>query len=67
LLPAAETFPGEPTIPYNLSCYACQLQRLAEARTWLRRAFQLGDKDKLKAMALADPDLQPLWEEIREF
>ena len=26
LLPAAEKFPTEPVIAYNLSCYACQLQ-----------------------------------------
>ncbi len=67
LLPASEKFPSEPTIPYNLSCYACQLRQLEDARTWLRRAFQLGAKDKMKAMALEDPDLQPLWEELREF
>jgi len=67
LLPAYDKFPREATIPYNLCCYACQLQLLDEARTWLRRAFKLGDKDKMKAMALGDSDLQPLWEEIREF
>ena len=67
LLPASEKFPREPTIPYNLSCYACQLEQLDEARTWLRRAFKLGDKDKMKEMALGDADLRPLWEEIREF
>ena len=67
LLPACEKFPREATIPYNLSCYACQLQQLDAARTWLRRALKLGNKDKLKEMALGDPDLQPLWDEIREF
>lgn len=66
LLPASEQFPTEPTIPYNLSCYACQLQQLEVARTWLRRALQLGAKDKMKTMALEDPDLQPLWGEIPE-
>ena len=66
LLPACEKFPHDPTIPYNLSCYACQLEELDKARTWLRRAFQLGDKGKMKEMALGDADLRPLWEEIRE-
>ena len=66
LLPASEKFPREPTIPYNLSCYACQLEQLDEARIWLRRAFKLGDKEKMKEMALSDADLRPLWEEIRE-
>ena len=65
LLPAFDRFPKEPTIPYNLSCYACQMQRLEDARLWLQRAFAIGDKEHIKQMALADPDLQPLWEEIR--
>src|SRR5262245_53445373 len=30
LLPAVEKFPSEPTIPYNLACYACQLGQLEE-------------------------------------
>jgi tetratricopeptide (TPR) repeat protein len=66
LLPAYEKFPREPTIPYNLSCYACQLDQLEEARAWLRRALKLGGKEKVKQMALDDPDLEPLWDEIRK-
>ena len=66
LLPAHEKFPCETTIAFNLSCYACQLHQLEEARSWFHRALKLGGKDKLKAMALGDPDLQPLWAEIRE-
>jgi len=66
LLPAYDKFPREPTIPYNLSCYACQMSRFEEARTWLRRALKLGDKDKIKQMALDDPDLEPLWDEIKK-
>jgi tetratricopeptide (TPR) repeat protein len=65
LLPAYEKFPREPTIPYNLSCYACQMNQLEEARAWLRRAFKFGDREKIKQMALDDPDLEPLWSEIR--
>ena len=67
LLPAYDKFPEEATIPYNLSCYACQLEHLEEARTWLRRALKTGDRTKIKQMALADTDLQPLWDEIRKF
>jgi hypothetical protein len=26
----------------------------------------IGGKDKVKQMALKDPDLEPLWEEIRQ-
>jgi len=67
LLPAYTKFPREATIPYNLSCYACQMAQLDEARTWLRRACKLGGKRRIKQMALDDPDLQPLWAEIRKF
>jgi len=64
LQPASEKFPEEPTIPYNLACYVCQLGNLAEARTWLKRAFAVGNKKEMKLMALNDADLKPLWEEI---
>jgi tetratricopeptide (TPR) repeat protein len=65
LLPAAEKFPEEATIPYNLSCYACQMRQLEKARKWLKRAVAIGGKEQIRQMALADPDLAPLWEEIR--
>jgi predicted Zn-dependent protease len=66
LLPAAEKFPDEPVIAYNLSCYACQMQQLDLARTWLQRAVAAGRKEAIKKMALDDDDLQPLWPEIKE-
>ncbi len=65
LLPAFAKFPKEPTIPYNLSCYACQLHELDLARDWFQRALKIGDRDHIRQQALADEDLQPLWEEIR--
>jgi tetratricopeptide (TPR) repeat protein len=65
LIPAVELFPKEATMPYNLSCYACQMGRFIEARKWLRRALSVGNKHQLKAMALADDDLEPLWKEIK--
>jgi predicted Zn-dependent protease len=65
LLPALERFPKEPTVAYNLACYACQLQRVDDARLFLKRAFEIGTKARIKAMALKDSDLQPLWPEIR--
>jgi tetratricopeptide (TPR) repeat protein len=67
LLPAAGKFPAEPVIAFNLSCYACQLQQLDMARTWLQRAINIGKKDAIKKMALADEDLASLWKEIAEF
>ena len=66
LKPAAEKFPAEPIIPYNLSCYACQLRQLDEARLWFKRALKIGGKERIKQMALADADLEPLWNEIRQ-
>lgn len=65
LLPAYEKFPREPTIPYNLSCYACQMEQIELARAWFKRAIKIGDKEKIRQMALNDADLKPLWDEIR--
>ena len=65
LLPAFDKFPREPIIAYNLACYACQLQQLEAARTWIKRALILGGQHRIQAMALSDPDLEPLWDEIR--
>ncbi len=65
LLPAAEKFPDEPTVFYNLSCYACQLEQMENARKWFKKALKKGNKEKLKRDALADADLKPLWAEIK--
>ena len=53
-------------IAYNLSCYACQMNKLTEARAWFHRATKTGDKDVMKKMALEDEDLKPLWAEIED-
>jgi len=66
LLPATKLFPKIETIPYNLACYECQWGDLAAARDWFRRALKLHDRADLKARALDDPDLQPLWSEIKK-
>lgn len=66
LLPAAKKFPKQWLIRYNLACYCSQLGRLDEARQRFQEAVELADKDEIKAMALADPDLKPLWKEIRK-
>jgi hypothetical protein len=65
LRPAFEKFPGTAIIPYNLGCYAAQFGRLDEAWEWLLKAMAAGDKDSIKQMALADEDLQALWDRIR--
>ena len=66
LLPAAHKFPNEPTIAFNLACYACQLGNLKEANDWLQKAIDLGGKKEIKTRALNDPDLEPLWPKISE-
>jgi hypothetical protein len=70
LLPAADRFPDETIIPYNLACYACQKGDIAAARSWLERAWRVaenaGEKSKWIGQALADADLESLWPEIRQ-
>lgn len=67
LLPMADKFPRSWVIPYDLSCYACQLGRLEESRKWLHTAIRLGESKEVKLLALADPDLKLLWPEIEDF
>ena len=65
LAPVAEKFPKEATIPYNLACYTCQMQRDAdETLAWLRQAMKAGKRQEILAMAMKDPDLEPLRAEI---
>jgi predicted Zn-dependent protease len=61
---ARKLFPDEPLIAYNLACYDCQLGNETGAREWLKTAFAARNAKALKAMALQDPDLEPLWNEI---
>ncbi len=67
LLAAAEKFPAEPLIAFNLACYACQLRERDAARAWLKRAVATGVKEAVKQMALEDDDLKPLWPEIENW
>ena len=64
LLRVVDKFPEDPIMRYNLACYECQLGRLEQAKSWLEKAFGVGDPKKVKLMALEDPDLEPLWREI---
>ena len=65
LLQVISRFPADPIIPYNLACYECQLGDMDQARKWLEAAFRLGDRSRMKPMALEDPDLRPLWAAIK--
>jgi Flp pilus assembly protein TadD len=66
LVEARRTFPREQVIAYNLACYECQLGDLTAAKSWLEKACALGDAKKVKLMALKDPDLKPLWPDLRK-
>jgi tetratricopeptide (TPR) repeat protein len=61
---AAEKFPRLSPLLYNLACYSFQLGRSGDAMRLLRKAFDCGDSKALRAMALKDPDLRPLWSKI---
>lgn len=59
ILLAAETqHPEEPTIQFNLGCYACQRGDLATARRRVDRAIAL--EPRFAEAAKTDPDLAPL-------
>lgn len=58
LLEAELLHPIEPTIQFNLGCYACQRGDLATARRRVKRAIEL--EPKFSAAAETDPDLAPL-------
>jgi len=62
LLEAVKSHPEEPMIRYNLACYECQLGNLSDAKEHLMHVTKLGVK--FRAMALDEPDLEPLWAEI---
>ncbi len=64
LLSILERFPAEWIVPYNLACYCCQLGDLTGSRDWLAQALKLGDAKQIRAQALDDPDLAPLWDEL---
>lgn len=59
LLEAQNRFPEEPTIPFNLACYACQLGRLDEAKEKLAKAIEM--EPAFKKAALEDEDLKAIW------
>lgn len=61
LHPMADKFPQEWLVCYNLACYACQLGRLEEAKSWYARAREQGDPEEITRLAAEDPDLKPLF------
>ena len=65
LRPAAELFPTEPMVAFNLACYLAQSGEEEEAWQWYREAVRRGDEESVRAAALVDDDLRPLWPRIR--
>jgi len=61
-----EKFGDSATIRYNMACYECQLGRFEQAKLWLEKALEMGNPITMKQAALKDPDLAPLWAEIRK-
>lgn len=66
LVSVQEHFSGISTIPYNLACYACQLDQSQTALTWLKTAMKIGGRESIRKMALEDADLKPLWLQIKK-
>lgn len=58
LCEAEQHHPSEPTIQFNLGCYACLRGDLATARSRIQRAIALDGK--FAALAATDPDLATL-------
>ncbi len=64
LLAAARRFPTDWRIAYNLACCVCQMGDMAGVWNWLDKATELGDADAVKSLALDEPSLKPLWENV---
>lgn len=65
LLPIRSRWPRAFEIPYDLACYCAQSERVEDAAEWFSKAFKLTKHPgAVKSMALADPDLKPLWPDI---
>jgi tetratricopeptide (TPR) repeat protein len=66
LIVVVDKFPNEHLIRYNLACYSCRLGNLKEAYQWLERSIDLAGEEDIRQMALDDPDLEQLWNQIAE-
>lgn len=62
--PAAARFPMEPLVRYNLACYSAVQGDPETAWIWFCKALAVGQPVELRRMALADPDLEPIWPRI---
>jgi predicted Zn-dependent protease len=62
LLNAQPQFPKEGAIKYNLACYFCQTGDIQNAKTYLKKAFEIDLNWRMAA--LEDGDLKLLWESL---
>lgn len=62
LIAATGHHPDEPILHFRIARCACQLGLLPAAKAWLEKAFTRDPT--LRAAALDEPDLEPLWREI---
>ena len=62
---AAAKFSSDEIVLYDLACVCCAMGRFDESKSWLGKAIDAGG-DAIKLRALDDPDLEPLWESLRE-
>jgi predicted Zn-dependent protease len=64
LLPVLDKFPKEWLMRYNLACYFCQLGDRKAAWAWLEKSIEMVGSERVKQLALDDPDLEPFWKDI---
>jgi len=62
LVNAVERMPDVAVFHYNIACYDCQLGNLEEAKSRLKRAFELEPRYRMKA--LEDEDLEGVWDSL---
>lgn len=65
LKPVLDRFPTQWLMRYNMACYAVQMGRLDEGKSWLQRANEIGDKKEIAELMATDPDLAPLRKALR--
>ena len=64
LLHESRRFPQSEALAYDLAIMLASLNRMAEARDWLAKAFELADDpEKLKLRALEQVEFEKIWRE----
>lgn len=63
LLSGAKNFRENYLFHLSLARYACLAGKIEVARHWLKCAGQLGS---VKKLALDEPDLEPIWEDVKK-